>query len=170
MTPLCSSDSFILYMFTKCFITSNKNIPISIWAVIWLYNVSQVLSRSVLWLMCCPGASGEVHQVCLRNQQHWPAANGAGEQDGEWDDRLRSFGRSHHCWVEGRTEWVLGWPPGADGDPQTDAGSITPAAQVLHWLQRGAIKTNNCLWFRCAMLFSAISKVDSQAVTCGCYF
>lgn len=95
---------------------------------------------SVVCFMCDPGAPGEIHQVCLRNQQHRPAAHGAGEQDGERDDRLRPLGRGHHCGVEGRAERVVGRPPGADGDSQTDAGGIAPAAQVLHRLQRGTVR------------------------------
>lgn len=37
----------------------------------------------VLCIICVSGASGEVHQLCIRNQQHWSAAHGAGEQNGE---------------------------------------------------------------------------------------
>lgn len=102
----------------------------------------------VLCDLCVPGASGEIHQVCLGNQQRRPAAHGAGEQNGERDDRLRPLRRGHHRRVEGRTERVVGRPPGADGDPQADADGVAPAAQVLHRLQRGTVKTNTSLWYQ----------------------
>lgn len=112
---------------------------------------------SVALFICVSGPSGEVHQVCIRNQQHWPAAHGASEQNGERDDRLWPLRRGHYCWVERRTERVVGWPAGADGDPQTNAGSIAPAAQVFHRLQGGMVTSNIRQWLRCALFFLNIT-------------
>ena len=86
------------------------------------------------------GPSGEVHQVHHGDGQRGPAADGAGEQDGERDDRPGPHRRRHHRRVEGRAERVLGRPAGADGDAQADADRVPSVAQVLHRLQRGTRK------------------------------
>lgn len=116
-----------------------------------LYPVPEMLYR-------LPDSPGAVHQVCLRNKEHWPAAHGTGQQNGERNDWLWTFGCSHNRWVEGWTKRVVGWPSGADRDPQTDAGSIASAAQVFHWMQRGIVN----LW---QVFIRTLSKSEGLVVT-----
>lgn len=78
-----------------------------------------------------PGPAGEVHRVCIGDGKRRAGTCHSRQPDG---------GRAHRLWprrggddsrVEGRRERGVGRPAGAHGDPSSDAGSVTPAAQVL---------------------------------------
>lgn len=46
--------------------------------LIYFFDYYYCSPWSVVWVIFVSGASGKIHQVCLRNQQHWAAAYGTG--------------------------------------------------------------------------------------------